>query len=160
MRWLIHSSLACGLLAVGYLLGASGLGLVQPLRAQEETAGPSDETRKKLQESLDSLKSTANALQQEGLYVPATRGLNAFAVTVGGVNALEDLDSGRGVDPETFAALYAGLAVEEVAEHLTEDKDGRLLYKNKLVRMYPISRLKTLYGQRLALAGERTEEDE
>ena len=45
-------------------------------------------------------------------------GVNYFAVSVGGIDAIRDLEEDRGVDPETLAGLRAGFAVPEVAEHL------------------------------------------
>ena len=74
------------------------------------------------------------------------------------MDAVADLDSGQGVDPVTFAGLYAGRAIQEVADHLSYDEEGRLLYKNKVVRMYSIERLKRLFAQQDLLAGkeERT----
>lgn len=77
-----------------------------------------------------------------------------MAVLAGGINAVDDLESGRGVDPETFAALYADEATEDVKLHLGKDEDGRLTYKNKVVRIYPISRLKKMQAQRLIITGE------
>jgi hypothetical protein len=86
---------------------------------------------------------------------------------VGGLNAKEDLESGRGVDPETFAALYAAaydlkklnLKDESLADWvdiglLDYDAEGRLTYQNKVVRIYPVSRLKKLNTQRRVLIGE------
>ena len=75
-------------------------------------------------------------LSDEKRYVPAIQGLNAFATSAGGVDAVADLESGQGVDPETFAGLYAGQALAEVAEHLGRDAEGHLTYKNKIVRIY------------------------
>ena len=57
--------------------------------------------------------------------------INAFLVLSGGGNALDDLESGHGVDPETFAALYAGLAIPEIGDHLAKDDQSRLTYKGK-----------------------------
>lgn len=154
MRWIVRTSIVCGLVAAGYLWGRLDALSVSAVRAQESTPGPSDETAKKIQAANDALKAAADALKNESLYNPATKTINAYAVLVGGVNALEDLESGRGVDPETFAALYAGDATDEVAPHLSKDEDGRLTYKNRLIRIYPISRLKKLHAQRLILTGE------
>ena len=89
---------------------------------------------------------------------PATKGLNAFAVSCGGVNALDDLEAGNGVDPETFAGLYAGLAKPDVAAQLGRDDQGRITYKNKIVRMYPVSRLKKLFATRLKYSGENQDD--
>ncbi|MDA0834782.1 MAG: hypothetical protein O2955_10850 [Planctomycetota bacterium] len=153
MRWAFIGLGACSLMAVGYFMGTHGIGHPRPLQAQDQF-GPTEETVTKVQESLESLKTAMNQLSSEQLYQPATSGINAFAITVGGVDAIGDLESGRGVDPETYAGLYAGLATEEVAEHLATNENGQLTYKDKVIRMYPISRLKKVFEARMALAGQ------
>jgi hypothetical protein len=157
MRRYLGFITGCGLLAIGYLLGASGIASPGFLLAQADEAagGPSEENQAKIKAADDALKAAAAGLMDE--YKPATRGFNAFAVTVGGIDCIQDLESGRGVDPETFAALYADRAIDEVKPHLTRDPDNRLLYKNKLVRMYSVSRLKQAWARRAALAGEKEE---
>ena len=118
MRRFTTFSAAFGLVGIGYVLGSVGLPasllLAQAnkgVQAAEEEAGdksgPSPETAAKIKAADDALKAAMEALQNENasFYVPATKGLNALAITSGGVNAVEDLESGRGVDPETFAAL-------------------------------------------------------
>jgi len=153
MRTISRGLLMVGLLAVGYVMGASGIFSPTLTQAQESTDGPSKETADKVRSANDALSSAMTALQQESVYVPAILGINAFSTSVGGVNAIEDLEAGRGVDPETFAGLYAGQAVAEVADHLGKDEEGRVTYKNKVVRMYPISRLKELFAQRAKQSG-------
>jgi hypothetical protein len=144
----------CALVAMGYVLGASGIMSPAFLLAQaQEGAGPSEESQTKVRAADDALKAAAKGLEVDNTYKPATKGFNAFAITAGGIDAVQDLESGRGVDPETFAALYADRATDEVKPHLTRDPDNRLLYKNKLVRMYSVSRLKQVWARRLALAG-------
>ena len=149
----------CGLLAIGYLLGASGIASPGFLLAQADEAagGPNEDNQAKVRAADDALKAAGKGLEEETIYRPATRGFNAFAITVGGIDAVQDLESGRGVDPETFAALYADRATDEVKAQLTRDADNRLLYKNKLVRMYSVSRLKQVWARRAALAGEKEE---
>lgn len=156
MRWIVKAGVVCGLVAGGYLWGRwdATLSVGSTARAQESSAGPSEDVAKKIQAAYDALKQAAEGLKNESLYTPATKSLNTYAILSGGVNALEDLESGRGVDPETFAALYAGDAIEEVAQNLSKDEDGRLTYKNRVIRIYPISRLKKLHAQRLILTGE------
>ena len=67
------------------------------------------------------------------------------------------LVAGFGVrTPETFAALYAGLAATEVQEHIDKDSQGRVTYKGKVVQMYPIRRLTQLFKERLKYSGEET----
>jgi hypothetical protein len=69
-----------------------------------------------------------------------------------------DLESGRGVDPETFAALYADLAAGNLRADIERDSQGRLTYKNKVIRMYPIATLKQRFALRRQLAGIEEEE--
>lgn len=160
MRILMRVGMALGLVAVGYFAGVTGLGVPQVLRAQDpEPAGPSDEATQQIRGAYERLTAAMQSLEQENLYTPATRGVNAFAVIVGGVNAIDDLETNRGVDPETFAGLYAGMATDEVAENLDRDEEGRLTYKNRVVRMYPISRLKKLFADRVIIAGEASSDD-
>lgn len=102
-------------------------------------------------------------LKANRLEVPAFSGVNFFGVSVGGIDAIRDLEESRGVDPETFAALYAGFALPKVARHLNLKKeivfggrvrlridaaDGRLRYKDSAVRMYSPDRIADLFDQR------------
>lgn len=151
MRPIWKTALVLGLLGVGYGLGASGTLSSKPLGAQ--AAGPSDESRTKLKDAYTAVKAAAETLEQENLYVPATTTLNVFAVMAGGLNAKQDLEDGRGVDPETFAALYAGEAVAEVKEHLDQDEQGRLTYKGNLIRIYPKQRMKKIFQERSRYTG-------
>lgn len=155
MRPLWNTISVLGLLGLGYLAGTSGLMAPRPLSAQAET-GPSEESRKKLQDAFNAIKAAAESLEQENLYVPATTSLNVFAVTAGGLNGIQDLEDGRGVDPETFAALYAGEAKPEVKEHLDYDDQGRLTYKGKVVRIYPKQRMKKIFQERSRYLGGGT----
>ncbi len=145
-----------GLIAFGFVLGrVDTTSTWNLLRAQDaEKTGPSEETTKKIQLANDALKAATESLKNESLYTSATKSTNVFGVLSGGLNAVDDLESGRGVDPETFAALYADDATEDVKLHLGKDEDGRLTYKNKVVRIYPISRLKKAYTQRAIVTGE------
>ena len=158
-------ALGTGLLAIGFLLGSSGL--FPAVRAQEGLTGPSEDSAKKIVAANDALKAAVDQLKLESRYEVATKGINSFAVMVGGLNAKEDLESGRGVDPETFAALYAAaydlkklnIRDETLADWvdvnlLDYDAEGRLTYQNKVVRIYPVSRLKKLNTQRRVLIGE------
>ena len=165
MKFYKRMALGTGLLAVGYLLGT--LGLFSAARAQEGDAGPSDDSAKKIVAANDTLKAAVEQLKLESRYESATKGINTYAVMVGGLNAKEDLESGRGVDPETFAALYVAaydlkklsLKDDTLADWvdvnlLDYDAEGRLTYQNKVVRIYPVSRLKKLSTQRRVVIGE------
>ena len=158
-------ALGTGLLTVGYMLGS--FGLFSAVRAQEGDVGPSEDSAKKIVAANDALKAAIDQLKLESRYEVATKGINSYAVMVGGLNAKEDLESGRGVDPETFAALYTAaydlkklsLKDESLADWvdvnlLDYDAEGRLTYQNKVVRIYPVSRLKKLNTQRRVLIGE------
>lgn len=96
---------------------------------------------------------------------PAIIGPNFFAISVGGIDAIQDLEEGRGVDPETLAGLYAGFAIPEVAKHLNTEllpgggtrivsADGRLRYKGTVVRLYSPEHLRTLFARRRLFQNE------
>ena len=102
---------------------------------------------------------------------PAILGTNYFAVSMAGIDAIKDLEEGRGVDPETLGGLYAGFAIPEVARHLnlTRDvgptgearlritaPDGRLRYKGTVVRLYPPDKLRELFARRDGFRIEET----
>jgi hypothetical protein len=148
-----HLLAMAAVLGIGYLLGSSQILRLPNVLAQDK-GGPSDETVKKIQTAYDALRAAQDALKQEGLHKPVTKGLNSYAVLAGGLDCEKDLEEGKGVDPETFAALYAGDAVESIEPDLSRDEDGRLTYKNKVVRIYPISRLKKIHDMRGHLTGE------
>jgi hypothetical protein len=165
MASLKRMALGLGLLALGYMLGTQSP--LTGLRAQEATSTPSDEAIKKIVDANDKLKAAVDALKLESRYEVATKGINAYAVLVGGLNAKEDLESGNGVDPETFAALYAAafdlkklnIKDDSLADwvdisQLDYDAEGRLTYGSKVVRIYPVSKLKKLRAQRMVLNGE------
>ena len=115
------------------------------------------------------LKDLDGFLQAIGFENSAVIGINYFAVSVGGIDAIRDLEEGRGVDPETYAALNAGFAKPEVAKHLNlrksesttgtlhlkiEDADGRLRYKGTAVRLYSPTRLRELFKLRESFRNE------
>lgn len=140
------------LFALGFVCGRSELGQPQMVAAQVAN-DPSPDAIDSIKTALEALNAGMGTLQSEQRYSSAIQGVNAFAVTVGGVDALRDLEDGRGVDPETFAALYAGYATDEIRPHLGFDDDGQLTYKNKLVRMYSTGRLKRLFAERAKYLG-------
>ncbi|RPI77249.1 MAG: hypothetical protein EHM42_14010 [Planctomycetaceae bacterium] len=147
------------LVLVGYILGS--VDLLSPARLLAQAGGDSkkaidlgEETQTKIRLAADALKAAADSLINEQKYQPAIKGLNTFAILSGGRNAVDDLENGAIVDPETFAALYADLASDEVAVHLGRDDKDRLTYKNKVIRIYPVQFLQQMYSQRADLTGE------
>ena len=166
MRTSVTITSGVALLMFGYCLGASQLLSPAALFAQGGKAKPkaagdsadlglTDETKAKIKTAADALKAAMEALDAEGKYKDsAIKGVNAFTVLTGGGNSLEDLKAAGGVDPETFAALYAGLATDKVAVDLGRDADGKLTYKNRVVRMYPISAIRAAYARRAEITGE------
>ncbi|MEX0716191.1 MAG: hypothetical protein WD066_06385 [Planctomycetaceae bacterium] len=166
MRNLVHGALALGLVGLGYALGASGIldpdvaraqqpAPAQPAPAEAEpgtAAALPDAARDGVVAANTAIKAALDVLQQDGRYVPVINSMNAFAASVGGADVLADLEAGRGVDPETFAALYAGLANETVSKDLGKDEEGRVTYKGNVVRMYPVSRLRALFQAREQLS--------
>ena len=152
--WLLGS----GLVLIGYVLGSFQLFSPADLLAQGSSRGKkidlSDETQSRIRAAADALRTAADALTNEQKYTPAIKGLNAHSILSGGRNAVDDLENGAIVDPETFAGLYADLATDEVAVHLGRDAQDRLTYKGKLIRIYPVQFLQQVFAQRAELTGE------
>jgi len=157
--------LGASLIAVGYLAG--NLSLFSHVRAQDADGGPSDDATKKVALANEALRSAVDQLRLESRYEAVSKDINTYAVMVGGVNAQQDLESGAGVDPETFATLYVAafnlknlnIRDENLSDWLNMnllnfDAEGHLTYENKIVRIYPVSRLKKLDSQRRVLIGE------
>jgi hypothetical protein len=145
-----------GLVSVGYLMGSLHLAAPSALRAEPAADAIQGALRDKLRDADRAMAEAMQMLQDEKRYVPAIQGLNAFATSVGGVDAMADLESGQGVDPETFAGLYAGQAAPEVAEHLAHDAQGRVTYKSRVVRLYNPTRLRQLFAARAEFAPSTT----
>ncbi|HEY0983202.1 MULTISPECIES: hypothetical protein [unclassified Schlesneria] len=159
---------ATSLVAFGYVLGSTQ---VFPLaHAQPDDVSVSEESTKKIVEAHDALKKAMEQLKLESRYESVTKGVNSYAVLVGGINAKEDLESGQGVDPETFAALSTAayqlkkysIKDDSLADWvdtnlLGYDNNGHLTYRNKVVRIYSISRLRRLDAQRMVILGETTD---
>lgn len=148
-----RSLMVLGIFGLGYVLGTNQGGF-SAAKAQGEAAGPGQDAVKAITEANTALQAAKTALTGESRYTLATKSVNASAILSGGVDALADLESGRGVDPETFAALYADDATDEVAAEISKDEQGRLTYKGKVVRMYSVSKLKQWYQERLRFNGE------
>lgn len=146
-------------LALGFGLGAATWSLTPSVNAQNtppadfvpKTVDISDANAEKIKQASEAISVAHQALLQDGKYKPAVRTMNAYVILAGGVDALADLESGRGVDPITFAGLYNGEGIDEVLPHLGKDSMGRLTYKGKLVRMYPVERMRDLEQHRLAI---------
>jgi len=141
-----------GLLAAGYLLGASQAFDSTPSAAQSNFGAAnqaegvirldlSNQTVLQIQSANEALTLAMEALRAEGKYNPATTELNSYAILSGELDAIGDLERGQGVDPITYAQLYTGKAVREVSDELTRDAKNRLLYKNQLIRMYSVERM-------------------
>lgn len=156
MRLLSRLVLACACVGAGYFWGANHGGTTTTALAQGAAGGPGQESVKAITEAQTALQAAKTALAAEGRYNMATKSLNVTAIMSGGLDAVADLESGRGVDPETFAALYADDATDEIVAEIGKDEQGRLTYKGKVVRMYSVSRLKQLYQERIRFSGEDT----
>ena len=143
---------AFGLIGLGYVLGTSQSSN-SVVRAQGDAA-PSQEAVKAITDVYTAVQNAKTVLSGEGKYNLATKTLNLSALGSGGIDAVADLDAGRGVDPETFAALYADQATDEIAADLGKDEQGRLTYKGKVIRMYSVSKLKQMFQDRVRYSGE------
>ena len=140
------------LIALGVGLGRTDLLAPPAATAQEEgemvEESLPEEAANEVRALNRALDSARGELERQDRYVAATESTNALMILAGGGDAIADLEDGNGVDPETFAALYAGLATPEVKQHLSIDDEDRLLYKGRIVRMYSRTRLKNLYERR------------
>jgi hypothetical protein len=154
MKPVLHFSLVAGIFCAGFWAGQSNLTTVSELKAFQDQPGqgPSEDAGRKIRAAQAAAAEAQATLENEGLYVPAIEGTNAYAVMVGGINAVQDLERGLGVDPETFVGLYAGLATADVAPKLGKDESGRLTYNDQLIRLYPKTRLRQLQAQREKIA--------
>lgn len=157
---LVRLSSTVAFIGLGFALGVWATLPTRSLVAQESTAQPSPNTvglaisdadAEKVKQASDALETAQAALQQDGQYNPAIRGLNPYATLSGGLDAVADLEDGRGVDPITFAGLYSGLATDEVTTQLSYDAHGRLTYKGKLVRIYSAERLRDFNRRQAAV---------
>lgn len=150
---------ACGLVAVGYFLGSTRD--FQAVQAQTEESMPSDEAIKKIRDAHVAIKAAVQQLKVESKYESVTKAVNPFSVLVGGINVKDDLESGHGVDPDTFAAL--SVAIYDIKKNnlkddlladwvdpnlFSYDNNGRLTFRDKVLRIYSISRLRKLNAQR------------
>lgn len=154
MKTFLRVACCTGLFVAGVWCGQSQDSLTPQLQAQADATreGASEDTLRKIRIAMDAVADAQSSLENEQLYVPAIQGTNSFAVMVGGINAIQDLERGLGVDPETFVGLYAGFATEEVSPKLGYDGDGRLTYDGRLIRLYPKSRLRALKAQQEKIA--------
>ena len=156
MRQFCRSLTAFSLLGVGYFLGSSQVLTDNRVNAQGKAAeaAVSQEEVKAITDVVTAAQAAKAVLSGAGHYNLATKSLNVSAMLAGGVDAIADHEAGRGVDPETFAGLYANDATDEVAPDLAKDEQGRLTYKGKVVRMYSVSKLKQVYQERLRYSGD------
>lgn len=138
------------LLGLGYVAGASLGPAHQTVQAaQEETSiAYSKDVLEAYKKATKAVRELNNLFVAGGQSTQVFGGMNYFAASVGGIDAEKDLEEGRGVDPETFAALYAGLASPRITEHLDFDQLGRLRYKKNVIRIYSQERLKLMFQQR------------
>ncbi len=152
-RWK-STAMGLAMLLTGYICGASGWLNPHQARAQDVGVGVTEDTAEKILAANRALQAAAEALRGEGRYEAATDNVNAFLVLSGGGDALADLSSGNGVDPETFVALHAGQAIDDVQDLVDFDDAGNVTYNGTPVRLYSRSRLERLYAERLKLTQE------
>ena len=159
MNWFQRSASQAGLVLAGAVLGACAVApftsapaqVSSPTNVAVEPVEISQANAEKVKQATDALATAQTALEQDRLYIPAIRGLNSYATLSGGVDAVTDLENGRGVDPVTFAGLHIGLATDEVLPHLAYDPNGRLTYRGKLVRMYPPERMRRMNSRQASI---------
>lgn len=168
MRNITRVFTAICLVALGYFMGNSRM--FQVAHAEPAEVAASEDAIKRIVEAHEALKKAVSQLKLESHYESVTKAVNPYAVLVGGINAKEDLEGGHGVDPETFAALNVAvyqlkknnIKDEQLADWvdtnlLGYDSNGHVTYRNKVVRIYSISRLRQLNAQRMVVLGETKE---
>ncbi|MAT14620.1 MAG: hypothetical protein CMJ46_05045 [Planctomyces sp.] len=133
------------LLATGYGLGLAHESFVKPANAQDEAKIIPAETVLKLRNGYTDFSEAQQSLIAAGNHEVSLSVVNTLAVGAGGTRSLQDLQRGTGVDPFTFGALYAGLADPGIQSEVSFDERGRLMYRNKLVRLYSPDRMKKLF---------------
>ncbi len=138
------------LIGAGYLIGTAqmSIGFAQPDDEVSESAAD------KVRAANEAVRTAMQALESEGAYSGIILSPTAFLVLSGGGDAHADLESGNGVDPETFAALYASLHTEGlidpvVREALALDAEGRLTYNDEVVKLYSQQTLQMSFANRL-----------
>lgn len=135
----------------GYFCGTFNAGGAVPLAAvpdQESAASFSRDTLVAYKSFVKGSRDLSDSLSGENLNQPAMPGVNYFALSVGGIDAVRELEEGRGVDPETFAAVYADRANPELSQYIDTDPEGRKRFKGTVIRMYSQERLKELFQRR------------
>ena len=154
-----------GLFAVGFICGHLDSALPSTLNAQlDEPAQLTPDALIAYQKARKAVSDMNDTFVAAGFSTAAASDVNYFSVSVGGIDVMRDLEEGRGVDPETFAALYAFEDQElgatgkterifkrfrvDVSQHLDSDDHGRIRYKGKVVQMYSTERLNQLFKRR------------
>ena len=137
--------------AAGLIFGRTSDVTVATAQDAAGGQGVSENAATEIRSAGRAIQAAGDELRADGQYNPATTVPSPFLILSGGGDAVADLDAGDGVDPDTFAALYAGLASDEVKPKLSTDDDGRLLYNGKPVRMYSIKKLQAMYKMRSQL---------
>lgn len=159
---LTRRSFSVGALVAPFLSGLAGpFGGTGCLADETPSNGEvrlTPETLQKYKAVYRALRDLDDFLRAVGFERSALVEINYFAMSVGGIDAIKDLEEGRGVDPETLAGLYAGYATPAVARHLNmqpvaggwkiTSPDGRLRYKETVVRLYSPARLARLFARR------------
>lgn len=136
---------------MGYIAGTHSSVPVTHLQANqdaEQATQYSTEVIDAYSKANKGVRELTNLFVANGNSTSAFGGMNYFGASVGGIDAERDLEEGRGVDPETFAALYADQASAKVSQHLDFDAEGRLRYKKNVIRIYSRDRLKQLFDLR------------
>jgi len=151
------------LFVAGFICGHLDSAMPSTLKAQKDDAELlSDQGLTAYQKARKAVVDLNDMFVAIGRTTTATSDVNYFSVSVGGIDVQRDLEEGRGVDPETFAALYAfedqiANGVKErvfkqfgldVSQHLDSDELGRIRYKKKVVQLYSTKRLNELFNRR------------
>lgn len=146
MKFFQRIALSSCLVLTGFVIGQmdwsdSSQAVAQPQRK------PDSEDILNIREAYSLLIDVQGNLETQDRHQSVLTVVNPLAVCSGGVRALEDLERGNGVDPVTFGALYAGLASPELANELAFNEQGKLMFRNKEIRLYSPKRMARLFRQ-------------
>ncbi len=142
------------LIGTGYLCGMAHI-LVSTAGAQPG-ADISDAAGDKVRAANTALRSALQSLESEGAYNSVMLVPNSYLILSGGGDAQADLDSGNGVDPETFAALYAAMSItgedgliDPLIKESLSMSNGQVTYNGEVVMLYSRERLRQYFAERL-----------
>lgn len=155
MTGLRKIALGALLVGTGYLCGMAHM-FVGIAGAQPASDDLSDAAADKVRAANAAVRSAMQTLESENSYDSIMLMPNSFLLLSGGGSARNDLESGNGVDPETFAAIYAAMWIEgedglidPLIKEALSIENGQVTYNGEVVMLYSRERLQEYFANRL-----------